>query len=176
MHFRPLPIISYKPRYTYYPTLKSHIFAPHPIHRFYFTPPRARTRDVICLQTHRQAARIATQYPQHTFLNTNANLRKPTHQTITYYTPYHPEFWYKDNTKSSEIQIYFRFFAKMVHFAFLACNTLTLNTKKSSFFQWFPCTFPKMAFLTKIVFQFVYEDSNNKHQDVSINNHAKDHI
>ena len=33
-----------------------------------------------------------------------------------------------------------------------------------------------MAFLTKIVFQFVYEDSNNKHQDVSINNHVKDPI
>ena len=61
---------------------------------------------------------------------------------------------YKDNTKSSEIQIYFRFFAKMVHFAFSACNALNINAEKSSFFQWFLCIFPKTAVLTKITFQF----------------------
>ena len=37
----------------------------------------------------------------------------------------------------------------MVHFAFLACNILTLNTKKSSFFQWFLCIFPKNGCFNK---------------------------
>ena len=63
----------------------------------------------------------------------------------------------------------------MVHFAFLACNTLTLNTKKYSFFQWFLYTFPKMVFLTKVVFQFECEGSNKSHQYVSIKNHVKNH-
>jgi len=42
----------------------------------------------------------------------------------------------------------------MAHFAFSACNKLTTNAKKSSFFQWFSYTFSKTAVLTKIMFQF----------------------
>jgi len=52
--------------------------------------------------------------------------------------------YYKDNTKSSKIQIYFRFFAEKAHFAFLACNSLMFNAEKSSFFRHFPAFFPKL--------------------------------
>ena len=49
---------------------------------------------------------------------------------------------YKDNTKTSEIQIYFRFFDEMVRFAILTCKLLIFKAKKSSFFHWFSCIFP----------------------------------
>ena len=80
---------------------------------------------------------------------------------------------YKDNTKSSEIQIYFRFFAKMVHFAFSACNALNINAEKSSFFQWFLCTFPKIAVLTKVMFQFPIR-TQYIHECVFVHRHTND--
>ena len=77
------------------------------------------------------------------------------------------KFLCKDNTKSPQIQIYFRFFAKMAHFAFPACKPLSINAEKSSFFHHFSCTFPKTTVLTKIAFHFVREDSINTHTNAT---------
>jgi len=59
----------------------------------------------------------------------------------------------------------------MAHFAFLTCNPLTLNAKKSSFFQYFLYTFLKTAFLTKVGFRFPILLVHNDHKISSLKHH-----
>ena len=80
----------------------------------------------------------------------------PTAQTTPTFTPRNYcqlGIKYNYNTKSSKIQIYFCFFAQMVHFAFFAYNPLTLNAI-FFIFRHFLYNFSKMIVLTKKIREF----------------------